>query len=234
MKPMQAERVAGLVLEDIPDEPLGPDLPMIRDWTAANFAFAGYVSGFDPFEVADREALRASLGWGVDEKVCVVSVGGTSVGAPLLRKVIGAFCPARERVPGLRMVVVAGPRIDPGSLLEGSAPDGLELRPFVPDLYRHFAACDLGVVQGGLTTTMELAANQRPFLYFPLEHHFEQQLLVRYRLDRYRAGRCLRYADSDRDVIADAIANELDRSVDYLPVETDGAAKAAALVAELL
>jgi hypothetical protein len=36
------------------------------------------------------------------------------------------------------------------------------------------------------------------------------------------------------DVIAQAIAEEIGREVDYVPVETDGAAKAAASLAELL
>jgi hypothetical protein len=35
-------------------------------------------------------------------------------------------------------------------------------------------------------------------------------------------------------VIAEAIAAEIDRKVDYRPVETDGAARAAAMIAELL
>ena len=69
--------------------------------------------------------------------------------------------------------------------------DGLDVRPYVPDLYRHLAACDLAVVQGGLTTTMELTANGRPFLYFPLKRHFEQNFHVRHRLERYAAGRCM-------------------------------------------
>ena len=84
------------------------------------------------------------------------------------------------------MIVVAGPRIDPATLPQA---DGLEVRPYVHDLYRHLAACDLAVVQGGLTTAMELTANRRPFIYFPLEHHFEQNLHVRHRLERYGAGR---------------------------------------------
>ena len=67
--------------------------------------------------------------------------------------------------------------------------DGLEVRAYVHELYRHLAACDLAVVQGGLTTTMELTANRRPFLYFPLRHHFEQNFHVRHRLERYGAGR---------------------------------------------
>ena len=41
----------------------GPGLPAIREWTEANFEFAGYVTGFDPAEFADREALRAELGY---------------------------------------------------------------------------------------------------------------------------------------------------------------------------
>ena len=94
------------------------------------------------------------------------------------------------------MIVVAGPRIDPASLPDA---DGLEVRPYVHDLYRHLAACDLAVVQGGLTTSMELTANRRPFLYFPLKHHFEQSFHVRHRLDRYGAGRCMDFDESEPD-----------------------------------
>ena len=42
------------------------------------------------------------------------------------------------------------------------------------------------------------------------------------------------YAASDPDAIAAAIAEEIDRVVDYRPVERDGAARAAALIAPLL
>ena len=89
-------------------------------------------------------------------------------------------------------------------------------------------------MQGGLTTAMELTANRRPFLYFPLGHHFEQNFHVRHRLERYRAGRPMDYAESTPQTIADAIAEEIGRDVDYLPVETDGAARAAARIAALL
>jgi pimeloyl-ACP methyl ester carboxylesterase/predicted glycosyltransferase len=217
--------------DDIVPDRFGPDLPDIREWTEAHYDFAGYVTGFDPAELADRQALRAELGYRPDERVCVVTVGGSGVGAPLLRKVIAAYPQARARVPGLRMIVVAGPRIDPASL---PAHDGLEVRAFVPGLYRHLAACDLAVVQGGLSTCMELVANRRPFLYFPLRHHFEQNLHVAHRLDRYRAGRRMDYAASTPETIAEAIAGELGREVAYRPVETDGATRAATLIAELL
>jgi UDP:flavonoid glycosyltransferase YjiC (YdhE family) len=81
---------------------------------------------------------------------------------------------------------------------------------------------------------MELTANRRPFLYFPLRHHFEQNTHVRHRLDRYGAGRRMDFETATPETIAAAIAEEIGRDVDYLPVETDGAASAAARIAELI
>ncbi len=217
--------------EDIVPDAFGPDLPAIADWTGRHFDFAGYVTGFDPAELGDRERLRAELGYRPAEQVCIVSVGGSGVGRSLLERVIAAFPEAKQRVPDLRMIVVAGPRIDPLSLPSHA---GLEIRAYVPDLYRHLAACDLAVVQGGLTTSMELTANRRPFLYFPLRHHFEQNTHVRHRLERYGAGRRMDFETATPSVVAEAIAEEIGREVAYLPVETNGAAVAAARIAELL
>jgi UDP-N-acetylglucosamine:LPS N-acetylglucosamine transferase len=153
------------------------------------------------------------------------------VGQHLLRRVIAAYPDVHRTVPDLRMVVVAGPRIDARSL---PSHQGLEIREYVPDLYRHLAACDLAVVQGGLTTTMELTALRRPFVYFPLRHHFEQNFHVRHRLERYGAGRCMDYGTATPEAIAQAMAEEIGGEVRYRDVDPDGAARAAALIAELI
>jgi predicted glycosyltransferase len=213
--------------DDIVPDSFGAGLPLIRDWTEQHFSFAGYVTGFDPEALADRQALRAELGYDPDERICIVTVGGSGVGSHLLRRVIAGFPEAKRLVPRLRMIVVAGPRIDPATL---PAAEGLEIRPYVHDLYRHLAACDLAIVQGGPTTAMELTANQRPFIYFPLKQHFEQNFHVRHRLERYRAGRRMDFDDSPPEAIAAVIAQEIGRDVEYGPVATDGAA----LIAELL
>ena len=212
---------------DIVPDAFGPELPLIRDWTEQHYDFAGYVTGFDPSKLGDR----AELGYRDDERVCIVTVGGSGVGGHLLRRVIAAFPEAKQRVPDLRMIVVAGPRIDPLSLPQH---DGLEIRAYVHDLYRHLAACDLAIVQGGLTTSMELTANRRPFLYFPLRHHFEQNFHVRHRLERYGAGRRMDFETDGPSEIAAAIAEEIGREVSYRPVDTGGARRAAELIAELL
>jgi pimeloyl-ACP methyl ester carboxylesterase/predicted glycosyltransferase len=218
--------------DDVIDLPFGPGLPGIRDWTEQNFDFAGYVTGFDAPSEAERAALRRRLGVHANNLLCVVAVGGSGVGMPLLRAILDAAPAARRLVPGLKFLVVTGPRIDPTAFPRHR---GVSIRGYLPDLHRYLAACDLAVVQGGLTTCMELTASRRPFIYIPLRHHFEQNFHVRHRLERYGAGRRMTYEEiTEPDALAAAIAEELNRTVDYRPVETTGAPRAAALLADLL
>lgn len=219
--------------DDVVPDDFGPGLPSIRTWTEENFDFAGYVTGFDPAALGDPAELRERLGWHPDERVCVVSVGGSGVGAPLLRRVLDAVPTARRLDPGLRFELVAGPRIDPRSLPRRR---GARVHGFLPDLTVRLAACDVAVVQGGLTTCMELAALRKPFLYLPLRHHFEQSFHVSHRLEQYAAGTCLDYdLTAEPEAFAAAILAELDRDTTaYREVETDGAQRVARLLAELV
>ena len=216
---------------DIVDLSFGESLPHMREWIPKHYEFSGYILGEHPASFGTREALRARLGYQPGERVCIVTVGGSGVGAPLIRRILEAVPLARERLPELRVVVVAGPRIDPASL---KAPAGVELRAFVPDLDRHLAACDLAVVQGGLTTCMELTAAGTPFLYFPLRNHFEQNFHVAHRLSQYSAGRKMDYASATPEVLARAMLEALGSKAGFRPVEADGAARAARMIAELL
>ena len=209
----------------------GKDLPAMRDWVPKHFDFAGYIIGEHPQTFGSRADLRESLGYRPDERVCIVTVGGSGVGTHLIRRILQSYPMARARLPELRMILVAGPRIDPASL---NAPAGVEVRAFVPDLDRHLAACDLALVQGGLTTCMELTAAGTPFLYFPLKNHFEQNFHVAHRLDRYGAGRRMEFATSTPDMIAEAMVAALQAPTSFKPVEADGAARAARMLAELI
>jgi predicted glycosyltransferase len=217
--------------DDIVPLSFGKDLPAMRDWVPKHFDFAGYIIGEHPRLFGDRAELRRGLGYRADERVCVVTVGGSGVGAHLIRRILRAFPLVRARLPELRMVVVAGPRIDVASL---DAPAGAELRAFVPNLDRHLAACDLALVQGGLTTCMELTAAGTPFLYFPLNNHFEQNFHVAHRLDRYQAGRRMAFASATPDMIADAMVDALKAPACFAPVEASCAALAARMLTELL
>ena len=101
---------------------------MIRDWTEDHFDFAGYVTGFDPSELADRTRCGRSSATARREGVHRHGrrLGGRRAPAA---PVIAAHPAAKRGFPDLRMIVVAGPRIDPDSL---PVPRGLEVRPYVP------------------------------------------------------------------------------------------------------
>ena len=129
------------------------------------------------------------------------------------------------------MIVVGGPRIDAGALPHG---DGIETLGYVHRLHRHLAACDLAICHGGLSTTMELTAAGRPFLYFPLRRHFEQNHHVAHRLRRHGAGRRMSFETDGPSEIAAAMAEEIGRDTSYLAVDFDGSARAARMIGELL
>jgi UDP:flavonoid glycosyltransferase YjiC (YdhE family) len=217
--------------EDLVNERLGPDLPMIRDWTQEHYRFSGYITGFDRSEITDRDKLRREFGYAPEEKVCIVAAGGSGVGTQLLNHAAAAFPAARQLIPQLRMVLIAGPRVDPSSLAAG---EGLETHGYVHQLYRQFAACDIAISHGGLSTTMELTAADRPFLYFPLRDHFEQNIHVNHRLRRHHAGRRMDIEQSTPYHTASALAEELNRPVGHLRIPADGATRAATIISELL
>jgi predicted glycosyltransferase len=182
---------------------------------------------FDPRRLrVDRKAQLAELGFGEHEQVVVASVGGTAVWRTLLQRVIDSYAVAKLQLPGLRLLVVTGPRIDPASL---PSRNGVKVPGYVPDLYRYLAACDLALVQGGLSTTMELVATGRPFLYFPLRNHFEQTYHVPHRLANYGVLPDARvdFATATPTHLAERIVAGLTQTCAYDPVETDGAERAA-------
>ncbi len=217
--------------EDVTDRPFGPGLPRIREWIDRNFSYAGYALPFDPKLYSDTEKLRDKLGYKNKEKIAIASVGGTAVGRPLLEKIARAFPAMKRQVPELRLVLVAGPRLSPESF---PRLEGLEVRPYVHNLFEHLACCDLALVQGGLSTCMELVAMRRPFLSFPLERHFEQNVHVRRRLANYGADRSVPYAGLTPERLAERALEAMHVPVRYKPVETDGAARAAQRIAQVL
>jgi hypothetical protein len=217
-------------IEDVPDRPFGFRLPNRRQWARAHYAFIGYILPFDPQDCTDRTRLRAELGYG-PEPLIVCSIGGTSIGKELLELCAQSLPFIRERVPDARMLLVCGPRLAPETL---KVSPGVEIRGYVPALYRHFAVCDLAIVQAGGASTLELTALRRPFLYFPIQGHCEQELGVSERLARHRAGERLVFSQTQPSSLAERALRSLGQHVSYPPIPTDGARKAAQLIGGLL
>ena len=218
---------------DIVPDAFGPGLPQIADWVAENFEHNGYIRYFDPADLGSRADLRTRFGFGADERVAVASVGGTSVGASLLRRIVESFPSAREAAPDLRLVVVCGPRIEPAALPQLP---GVEYRGYVHNLHEMLAAADAALVQGGLSTTMELVGAGTPFLYFPLTNHFEQNRHVTHRLERYGVPTWAKvtFAETGGEWLGEKLTKLLHEPPRYRQVVGGGARRAAERLAALL
>jgi len=215
--------------KDIPDISFGIGLPNRREFARAMYNFVGYVFPFDPADYTNRKELREKLGY--DERPLVIaSIGGTAIGRELLELCGESYTLAKMQIPDLQMVLVTGPRLSADSLRVSK---DVEVREFVPNLYEHFAACDLAIVQGGATSTLELTALRRPFIYFPIQGHSEQASVARM-LEQHGAGVRMDFSKTTPAVLADKITAHLGTEVNYPDIPCNGAQKAAELISQLL
>lgn len=206
-------------LEDIPDKRFGFTLPNRRKYAKKYYNFLGYILSFDPNEYNDKKRIRQKLGYG-DKPLIICTIGGTSVGKELLELCAKAYPFIKKKIPNLQMVLVCGPRLATKSL---NIPKDIDLREYVPNLYEHLAASDIAVTQGGGTTTLELTALKKPFIYFPLVGHTEQENVISPRLERYNAGIRMSYLKTNEKMLAEAIIANINTKVNYKNAPLDGA-----------
>jgi len=217
------------VPEDVPDRPFGPGLINRRTHALSHYRFTGYVLPFSR-ERIDGENIKARLGY-ADHTLLICSAGGTGVGGDLIRLCISAYPLIKRTIADLRMVAVCGPRL----LIDDiEIPEGVVLLGYVPDLYLYYAACDLAVVQGGASSTMELTALRKQFVYFPLGGHFEQAVYVKERQKRYGAGTAMTFSSTTSGQLADTVLSKIGKPVRYTVVPTNGAHRAAQEIARFL
>jgi UDP-N-acetylglucosamine:LPS N-acetylglucosamine transferase len=92
----------------------------------------------------------------------------------------------------------------------------------------------LAIVQGGGTTTIELTALNKPFLYFPLAMRCEQQIHVAGRLARHQAGIKMVYSQTTPETLANMVIANLGKKVNYPPIPINGAEKTAQFISKLI
>ena len=216
--------------EDIADRRYDFFLPNCRDFARKYYQFLGHIVRFDPAEYRNKTKIRTKLGY-ENEPLVICATGGTGVGRELLELCGKAYPLLKKEIPDLHMVCVCGELLglDPPKL----SPE-VELHTFIPNIYEHYAACDLAVVVGGGTTTIELTALGKPFIFFPLENQFDQQIYVSERIARHKAGIRMEYSQTTPEMLAQAILKNIGRKMEDKSIPFDGAKKAAEIISKHL
>ena len=194
-----------------------------------NFVPLGHIIPFNPDKFMNIVNIRKELGYG-SEPIVICTIGGTSVGKALLELCVESYSLIKKKMSDLQMILVCGPNIPPDSI---NVPDGVRVKGYVPDLYKHFAASDLVITQCGGSTTTELIALKKNFLYFPLDKHFEQGLIAD-RLRNNNIGVEMHLAQVTPQILAETIINNIGKEVEYPKIDMNGAQKAAQLIQQLL
>jgi UDP:flavonoid glycosyltransferase YjiC (YdhE family) len=110
----------------------------------------------------------------------------------------------------------------------------VDVKGYVPELFKLMAACDLAICSGGSTTTLELMALRKPFLYFPLLSHFEQEVIVAGRNERLGAGVKMQFAQVTPSSLAKAVSENIGNKVELPKANFQGVAFAGREIAALI
>ncbi len=216
--------------EDVPNRAFDYFLPNCRDFARQYYQVIGHIVRFDPKKYQNKAAIRQKLGYS-SEPLIICATGGTGAGKELLELCGRAYALLKQEIANLHMVFVCGELygLEPPRL-----PEGAEMYSFLPNIYEHYAASDLAIIVGGGTTSIELTALGKPFLFFPLENQFDQQLYVSERIARHGIGVRMEYRQTTPQMMANAIKENMGRSVEIGDIPFDGAVKAAQIIAEQL
>ena len=81
---------------------------------------------------------------------------------------------------------------------------------------------------------MELTALNRPFIYFPIEGHSEQQMHIAPRVTRHNAGVKMKCSKTTPGSLVKEVAENIGKVVNYNAIRIDGSKNIAKIVIYLL
>jgi predicted glycosyltransferase len=207
----------------IPFETSFPAAPQIAD----RLVYTGYVT---------LPAAAAASDADVPQGEVLVSIGGGGLaGQKLLAAALGARRQGCMAERGWRILVGSALPDDAVAALRREAPEGVAIERFRPDFAGLLRRCHVSVSQAGYNTVLDiLAARARAVLVpFAAERETEQQLRAEYLAVR-GAATLVPEAELSAATLAAAIERAAALTPPSIALDTDGAARSARLIAELI
>lgn len=150
-----------IIIPDVPESIKIP--PKIED----KVFFVGPLLKEDPLAIPDKAELRKKFGFKDEDKIVLVTVGGSEFGVGLLK----IICSASDMMDCDRIVMVTGPRIRSDFI-----PDSEKIikKTFLEDMMEWMKLSDMVISLAGHTTSMEITALGIPNIIVPIDNHPEQ------------------------------------------------------------
>ena len=129
--------------------------------------FTGPILKNNPDEIADKTEIRKKFGLNKEDKIILITVGGSEFGKKLLKLIYEAS----ESIESDKIIIVTGPQIK-SDFIQNS--DKIIKKKFLDNMMEWINLSDLVISLAGHTTTMELASLGIPNILVPIDNHPEQ------------------------------------------------------------
>lgn len=137
--------------------------PKLRSITT----FTGPILKKNPDEINDKNKIRKKLGFNKNDKIVLVTVGGSEFGKRLLKLIIHSS----KWIDCDKIIIVTGPQIT-SDFIPNS--DKIVKKEFLEDIMEWMRLSDVVISLAGHNTTMELASLGVPSIIVPIDNHPEQ------------------------------------------------------------
>jgi len=197
--------------EEIPDDNLGFLLPGRKKWAQKHCRFVRPIVGFDPNALQGKHEIRKKLDLPVNQKIFLATIGPEGKYEHRIAIIEQVFEDLRMNYPDAYFVIAGS---------KSGTKKWIHYYEFLDNLYQYFAASDFVITQSGYGKVTELAALGTPFIAIPLDYHFEQEYVMRHRLDHYGIGRLITIRDHSPNDIAKIAHKMMDKEPTTVEVDT--------------
>ncbi|OEC84694.1 MULTISPECIES: UDP-N-acetylglucosamine--N-acetylmuramyl-(pentapeptide) pyrophosphoryl-undecaprenol N-acetylglucosamine transferase [Methanobacterium] len=129
--------------------------------------FTGPFLKRNPSQIEDKNELRKKLRFHENDKIVLVTVGGSKFGKKLLNLIIDSA----KWIDCNKIIIVTGPQISFDFIQDS---DKIVKKEFLEDIMEWMKLSDVVISLAGHNTTMELASLGIPNILVPIDNHSEQ------------------------------------------------------------
>lgn len=207
-------------INDIPDKKFGCFLPHQRQWAARYFQFIHPVLRLDQNLLEDQSRLRKRLHLPINKEIYLAVISGVGNYTDLQQLISQTFKRLKMTAPEAYFIVVSPQK-------NGVYCD--EHFAYLDNLDLYFKAADFVITQTGYGKIVELSALNKPFISIPLDYHFEQEYLLRLRIDNYQIGSQILLRKANPEFLLNEINKQKERANSNIVVD-DGTEAAKIIV----